>query len=198
MVPTAEGQCPSCRQQVPGSQTPTMPAGTTASPSEKPPVVMAPPGLDLGASRDAADSDNPYLAPQISVKDNSSVLMSDTPPYGGLIWMLFSFRGRIPRRLYWALSIAITLAYYLSAGAVIYATEDTQQGDLLDLVFLPIVVIFFWTTLAVQVKRWHDRGKSGLWVLVNIIPFAGPLIAFVELGCLRGTFGSNQYGPDPT
>jgi uncharacterized membrane protein YhaH (DUF805 family) len=85
--------------------------------------------------------------------------------------------------------------------------------------------IFFiagtWSGLAVGVKRLHDRDKSGWWILlfwlgpsilgswptavpdlgggVIIALAAGALAiwAFVELGCLRGTTGPNQYGPDP-
>ena len=30
-----------------------------------------------------------------------------------------------------------------------------------------------------------------------IVSFAHRLWALVELGCLRGTIGRNQYGPDP-
>ena len=52
--------------------------------------------------------------------------------------------------------------------------------------------------LAVSVKRWHDRDKPGTWVLINLIPLVGGIWAFVEVGCLRGTFGPNNYGEDPT
>ena len=82
------------------------------------------------------------------------------------------------------------------------------------------------SSLAVGVKRLHDRNKSGWYlVLFYIVPgilvrrhrdrhdhggfhhaspaclalvaFAIGVWAFVELGCLRGTIGANQYGPDP-
>jgi uncharacterized membrane protein YhaH (DUF805 family) len=52
--------------------------------------------------------------------------------------------------------------------------------------------------LALQVKRWHDRSKSGWWVLINLVPAIGPIWSFVEAGCLRGTEGGNEYGGDPT
>ena len=30
-----------------------------------------------------------------------------------------------------------------------------------------------WMKLAVLVKRWHDRDKSGWWVLITFIPVIG-------------------------
>jgi uncharacterized membrane protein YhaH (DUF805 family) len=63
---------------------------------------------------------------------------------------------------------------------------------------LVLYVPMIWISLAVQIKRWHDRDKSGWWVLIGMIPCIGPIWAFVECGCLRGSFGPNGYGPDPT
>ena len=39
--------------------------------------------------------------------------------------------------------------------------------------------------------------QNALDYLLNIIVFVVSIWFFVELGCLRGTVGSNQYGPDP-
>ena len=33
--------------------------------------------------------------------------------------------------------------------------------------------------------------------VLHLVSFAITVWAFVELGCLRGTVGPNQYGPDP-
>ena len=51
--------------------------------------------------------------------------------------------------------------------------------------------------IALYAKRWHDRGKSGWWTLIGLIPIIGGLWILIELGFLKGTYGSNQYGPDP-
>lgn len=63
---------------------------------------------------------------------------------------------------------------------------------------LLVAIPYIWSSIALQVKRWHDRGKSGAMVLINLIPYIGGIWAFVECGCLRGTCGQNQYGQDPT
>ena len=62
-----------------------------------------------------------------------------------------------------------------------------------DLVFLALL----WPSLALQVKRWHDRDKSGWFVLVNLIPFIGWLWTLIECGFLDGTQGPNRFGPSP-
>ncbi len=87
---------------------------------------------------------------------------------------------------------------------------------LLAILYLPLV----WVGLALGAKRLHDRDKSAWWLLLfyfvpgilgttadrigggtgiilHIAGFAITVWAFVELGCLRGTVGPNQYGPDP-
>ncbi len=81
-------------------------------------------------------------------------------------------------------------------GAILGQSEKTQGifGILAVLLYIPLL----WSSLALQVKRWHDRNKSGAWVLISLIPLVGGIWAFVEVGCLRGTFGLNNYGEDPT
>ena len=60
-----------------------------------------------------------------------------------------------------------------------------------------VLVVALWSGLAVQVKRWHDRDKNGVWVLINLIPIVGSIWALVENGFLDGTQGPNRYGPSP-
>ncbi|MEE9544269.1 MAG: DUF805 domain-containing protein [Rhodospirillales bacterium] len=56
---------------------------------------------------------------------------------------------------------------------------------------------FFWTSLAVGAKRCHDRGRSGWFQLISLIPLIGSLWLLVELGFLKGKEGENRFGPDP-
>jgi uncharacterized membrane protein YhaH (DUF805 family) len=51
--------------------------------------------------------------------------------------------------------------------------------------------------IIIQIRRWHDRGKSGIWVFINIVPFLGGLWTIIECGFIKGTTGHNRYGPDP-
>jgi len=73
---------------------------------------------------------------------------------------------------------------------------DYVYGDSIP-VFLILSSVLIWPALALHVKRWHDRNKSGWWVLINLVPVAGIIWAIIEIGHLQGTVGPNQYGDDP-
>jgi len=64
--------------------------------------------------------------------------------------------------------------------------------------FIPVVyyIAVFVPTLAVSVRRLHDIGKSGWYLLINLIPIAGP-IWFLVLVCSDSQPGDNEYGPNP-
>ncbi len=50
--------------------------------------------------------------------------------------------------------------------------------------------------LAVSVRRLHDVGKSGWWILICLVPVIGALY-FLYLTILEGQQGTNEYGPNP-
>lgn len=58
-------------------------------------------------------------------------------------------------------------------------------------------LVLLWPALAIQAKRWHDRDKSAIWILINFVPFIGGLWALIENGFLAGTDGDNHYGSNP-
>ena len=63
-------------------------------------------------------------------------------------------------------------------------------GMIGGIVLLVVTIAIFWIGLAIAVKRWHDRGKSGWWILV-------PIYGFILTAFLPGTAGPNRFGPDP-
>lgn len=106
--------------------------------------------------------------------------------------LLFSFRGRINRKPYWKCICAALLAdMVLSIAAAPF--DEFIQGA----VQVGLLAALAWPMLALQAKRWHDRGKSAWWLLINLVPYAGALWVFIECGFLPGTAGGNRYGPDP-
>jgi uncharacterized membrane protein YhaH (DUF805 family) len=54
-----------------------------------------------------------------------------------------------------------------------------------------------WPSMAIMVKRWHDRDKRGWWALVVFVPVIGWIWALIENGLLRGTAGANRFGAEP-
>ena len=53
-------------------------------------------------------------------------------------------------------------------------------------------------SIIVYIKRFHDRDKSGWWVLIGLIPIIGAIWLLIELGFLKGTDGPNRFGPPVT
>ena len=121
-----------------------------------------------------------------------------------------SFEGRIPRSQFW-LGVVILLVAEWVLGLILATlfgmrmmSVDTQDPAAtmrmmmeFRIPFLIMALVFLYPALAIYTKRWHDRDKSGWWTLILLIPLIGPIWFLVECGCLRGTEGPNEYGPDP-
>jgi uncharacterized membrane protein YhaH (DUF805 family) len=50
--------------------------------------------------------------------------------------------------------------------------------------------------IAVTVRRLHDSGRSGWWILIALIPLIGTIILLVFM-VLDSQPGDNEYGPNP-
>ncbi len=113
---------------------------------------------------------------------------------GEIDWqeLLFSFDGRINRAKFWS-GVGAVFVGYLVIYVLFLAIDSGALRAILGLLYLG----FIWPSLAISIKRWHDRDKSGWWVLIGIIPIIGPIWALIETGFLEGTNGPNQHGPDP-
>jgi len=92
---------------------------------------------------------------------------------------------------------------------------------------LIVQLVFLYPSAALMVKRLQDRNRPGYFAAFLLVPLVlkgvtdvmgltgnpfdqnaldyvflaiivvAAIWAFVEIGCLRGTVGPNQYGPDP-
>jgi uncharacterized membrane protein YhaH (DUF805 family) len=112
--------------------------------------------------------------------------------------VLFSFTGRISRGTFWGIWLGMLVASFfvgLVAGGISGAGSDAETLGLIVLLIFYIPVT--WVGLAMQVKRWHDRNRSGWMTLIGLISLIGPLWVLIELGFLPGTEGPNDYGDDP-
>lgn len=104
---------------------------------------------------------------------------------------LLTYEGRFNRARYWAFALA-----YIGV-AILLGIVDRVIGSEVGILGLLFALAALYPSICVGIKRWHDRGKSGWWTLIVLIPVIGWIWAFVELGCLKGTDGPNSYGPDP-
>ena len=120
--------------------------------------------------------------------------------------LLFSFQGRINRAKFWLIHLAIfvveAIVLSLLGGTAAIMSGDYEKvivvfGGASGAVWSIVAVLAFWISLALGVKRWHDRNKTGWWMLIIFVPVIGGLWYLIECGFLKGTTGPNSYGPDP-
>lgn len=111
---------------------------------------------------------------------------------------LFSFKGRIGRGTYWAITLTIfviSLGLQLMAAAVM-ATDNQTGAIVTGLLIMILFIPMTWIAFAAYCKRWHDMDQSGWLTLLMLIPLVNfALVIF--LGIPRGTDGPNRYGEDP-
>lgn len=115
----------------------------------------------------------------------------------GLVSILFSFHGRITRLQYWLGNLVVgvgaviigVMATFVTASMVGDDSKEAMATGVIafSLILLLISLATIWCGLALQVKRFHDRGRSGFWVLASFIPgtvFAITSVAAVMAGTL--------------
>jgi uncharacterized membrane protein YhaH (DUF805 family) len=106
--------------------------------------------------------------------------------------------GRVNRQQWWlrlVLPFAV-ISVVLSFIDFAIGTYDAQTGGgLLSGLFGLAALI---PAILVDIKRWHDRDKSGWWMLILLVPVVGAIWFLVELGFLKGTPGPNRFGPPVT
>jgi len=105
------------------------------------------------------------------------------------------FRGRARRSEYWffilftaiasAVGGALDAIFRIRSGA--YGGTGPIQGVIQLALLLP--------TLAVGVRRLHDTGRSGWWLLIGLIPVVGWV--FLVVFFVQDSQPDNQYGPTP-
>lgn len=103
-----------------------------------------------------------------------------------------TFSGRARRAEYWWWTLFYILMSVVAAFAD-YALASSSRLPLVGLIFFLVAMLPY---LSVAVRRFHDIGKSGWWVLIPLIPLVGSLL-FLYWMVQPGNIGPNKYGPDP-
>lgn len=106
--------------------------------------------------------------------------------------LLFQFDGRINRAKYWLGAGALYVFFIVFA-----IIAGMANSSAIWTLYVIAGLLAIWPGLAISIKRWHDRGKSGWWVLIGLVPLIGFWWVLIECGFLQGDDGPNEYGPDP-
>lgn len=108
-----------------------------------------------------------------------------------------NFEGRARRREYWMFILAYFIIYFAVAivAAILSSISGTLGSIVYGLLSLGALAVLV-PSLAVGVRRLHDIGKSGWFLLVGLIPLVGAIWLIILLAT-DGTPGENQYGKNP-
>lgn len=93
-----------------------------------------------------------------------------------LVWLLFSFNGRINRVQFWLGTIGAGvggLVLFFLLGVLFTPTASKDPAQVISsflFALMPVWLLLCWAGLALQVKRFHDRGRSGLWTMLPLLP----------------------------
>jgi uncharacterized membrane protein YhaH (DUF805 family) len=145
-------------------------------------------------------------------------------------WVLFRFDGRINRITWLYFFVGLAAAEAVSGmllremvGMPVAAAAGSAEEFLGDRAALVAELMFLWPSAAVDVKRWHDLGKSGWLALaaygpvtamylveglkeagaIAAVPVPGLaistlglifLVYFVLLAAGKGASGANRFG----
>jgi len=141
-------------------------------------------------------------------------------------WMVLPLRryvdfdGRSRRKEFWMFSLLnlIVWAALIGIGFSGFPLAEIMSEDpgtfagapkMSTLTIISLILLGLWAlatlvpSVAVTVRRLHDRNISGWWylglIVLSLIPVVGfvAAIAMLVLVLLPGTPGPNQYGDDP-
>jgi len=141
--------------------------------------------------------------------------------------LFFGFKGRINRGKYWLailifvivglvmgtisyiadqalpaqlLSIIVNIGLFISGLAVgIKRLHDRDKSGWWLLLFYLLPSLLFGAGAGLFIYGIGEEAASGVigGGVLYVLGLAALIWAIVELGCLRGTLGPNQFGPDP-
>lgn len=104
-------------------------------------------------------------------------------------WQQYAdFRGRARRSEYWYFVLC-----NLIVEAVLEAVAYLLGANFLVSIYGLAVLL---PSLGVGVRRLHDIGKSGWYLLISLIPLIG-WIWIIVLLCRDSQHGTNEWGPNP-
>jgi uncharacterized membrane protein YhaH (DUF805 family) len=107
-----------------------------------------------------------------------------------LLWLFFSFSGRIDRQAFALAGIFLYLVRLYPVYRMI-AAGDEATVNFWAQIFIVLFGILMISHLAIAAKRLHDFGRSGWYSLLFLI---GDIIVFLLLCIPQGMKGPNRYG----
>ncbi|MEM6770413.1 MAG: DUF805 domain-containing protein [Bacteroidota bacterium] len=112
------------------------------------------------------------------------------------------FTGRSRRSEFWFFYLAFVISVFVVAfvggliGGLLGGATGSEAAGIIPIALMGILMLgFIVPYLAVAVRRLHDTGKSGWWMLLSLIPVGG--LVLLIFFCLDSEPGANKWGPNP-
>jgi uncharacterized membrane protein YhaH (DUF805 family) len=105
------------------------------------------------------------------------------------------FSGRSRRSEYWYFAL-FYLIFYAVAAIVDVMTGSYDRASGIGIFTGILTLAFLVPSLSVSVRRLHDTGRTGWWLLIALIPVVGGIILLVFLA-QDSEAGGNRFGANP-
>ena len=93
------------------------------------------------------------------------------------ILSVFDYKNRSDRREYFCWYLFVVLCSFIIGIIIGFIMEFIDiLGEIILSVFL---ILVFLVSLPLGIRRLHDIGKNPWFILIGLIPFAGPIILLV-------------------
>ncbi|WKB35207.1 DUF805 domain-containing protein [Terrilactibacillus sp. S3-3] len=100
------------------------------------------------------------------------------------------FGGRATRTEFWMFTLFNAIVSVI-ANLIDYLLLNNQP--IVNSIYSLAVLL---PSLAVAVRRLHDTGRTGWWVLIGLIPVVGWIVLLIFY-CTDSQENQNAYGPNP-
>ena len=108
---------------------------------------------------------------------------------------LFTFSGRRNRQSFILFQIASIVTGFFTLGvATALSVAAPAASPIIWFVGIVVCIAIGVSNWAAASQRVRDFGQSGVWALVLLIPYIGPVFS-IALWFIPSTEGDNKYGP---
>jgi len=105
------------------------------------------------------------------------------------------FSGRSRRSEYWYFGL-FYLIFYAVCAIVDGITGSLDRAPGIGIFTGILALALLIPSLSVSVRRLHDTGRSGWWLLIGLVPLVGVIILLVFFA-QDSEAGANRFGANP-
>jgi len=106
-----------------------------------------------------------------------------------------TFNGRASRSEFWFFELFIWILTLINGKAFIYSVDNFFMEIISGIISIALLALFV-PIVAVAIRRLHDIGKSGWYLLWDFVPIIGWILLIYWL-VQPSEDGENRYGDMP-